>query len=363
MTDRKTMYFFLSCLTTISAKKKHELLRAFGDVESLFSATREEIAFSGVPLSDMQVSEFDALRDEKTLKNLIRKTKECGASFLSEEESAFPEKLREIEDAPTGIFYRGSLPDRESKSVAIVGSRRCSAYGRDCALFFAETLASHGVDIISGMALGIDGYAARGALSGGGKTFAVLGCGVDRCYPLENLDLYRSLQERGGILSERPVGYTPKAYDFPYRNRLISALSDVTLVVEASERSGSLVTADYALKQNRDVFAVPGRISDAMSYGTNRLIRDGAFAATCPEDVLGFLSIASGIGAVRPPSVTLTKEESVVFGFVSAEEKCVEELIRDTSFPVSELLSVLVRLEIKGIVEKTGSGSYRKRIR
>ncbi|MBE6000743.1 MAG: DNA-protecting protein DprA [Sarcina sp.] len=211
-------------------------------------------------------------------------------------EESFPTRLRFIPDPPFGIYCRGPLlppgpppfPGLESPAAAVIGARLASGYGREQARRFSYRMASRGITIISGMARGIDGIAQTAALDAGGRSYAVLGCGVDICYPEENRSLYDRLLQQSGILSEYPPGTPPEARLFPLRNRIISGLADAVLVIEARKKSGTLITVDMALEQGRDVFALPGRVSDSLSDGCNRLIRQGAAPATCPEDLLEY---------------------------------------------------------------------------
>ena len=208
------------------------------------------------------------------------------------EEADYPRRLRQIRSAPRRIFVGGRLPDAQTASGAVIGARKCSSYGREMARLYASALAAAGVQIVSGMAAGIDGIAQRAALSVGGSSVAVLGCGTDVCYPAENRDLYEQLLQKGTILSEYSPGTPPAACYFPARNRIISALADLILVIEARERSGTLITVDFALDQGKDVYALPGRITDGQSMGCNRLIRQGAGIALTPEDILEALDIS-----------------------------------------------------------------------
>jgi len=211
-------------------------------------------------------------------------------------EESFHTRLRFLPDPPFGIYCRGPLlppgpppiPGLESPAAAVIGARLASGYGREQARRFSYRMASRGITIISGMARGIDGIAQTAALDAGGRSYAVLGCGVDICYPEENRSLYDRLLQQSGILSEYPPGTPPEARLFPLRNRIISGLADAVLVIEARKKSGTLITVDMALEQGRDVFALPGRVSDSLSDGCNRLIRQGAAPATCPEDLLEY---------------------------------------------------------------------------
>ena len=215
--------------------------------------------------------------------------------IISRNSDRYPARFEGLSDMPEELYVMGSLPDENAPAVAIVGARMCSRYGHNIAFTFGKKLAEHGVSVISGMALGIDGAAQEGALSGGGKTYAVLGCGVDVCYPRSNKMLYDQIPEHGGILSEFPPGTQPLPYNFPLRNRLISALADVVIVVEARKKSGSLITVDYALEQGRSVYAVPGRVGDALSDGCNYLIAQGAGIAWSVEAVIEELSMQASL--------------------------------------------------------------------
>ena len=237
-----------------------------------------------------------------------------GIRYIRKGEKNFPEKLLELQDCPDGIYVKGSLPDPEKKTVAIVGARMCTAYGRATASHFARELAANDVQIISGLALGIDGAAHQGALLAGGATFGVLAGGVDICYPRGNIELYTKMNGRSGILSEESCGCPPLAGLFPKRNRIISALSDLVLVVEARQRSGSLITADFAMEQGKDIFAIPGRLDDELSKGCNDLIFQGAGLANSPESLLEILgkSTKKSDNSKKYVQNVLAREENMV---------------------------------------------------
>lgn len=218
-----------------------------------------------------------------------------GIRFVSEDEEEYPNKLKDIPDAPCAVYYIGKLPEENKKTIAMIGARNCSEYGKAMARQFGEILAGAGVQIVSGMARGIDGIGQQAALDMGGYSLAVLGCGVDICYPPDNRMLYDRLIEQGGICSEYPPGIQPRAALFPPRNRIISGLCDGVLVIEAKERSGTLITVDMALEQGREVYALPGRVTDAMSRGCNELIRQGAELVLSPQDMLRGLEPDSGV--------------------------------------------------------------------
>lgn len=214
-----------------------------------------------------------------------------GIRHITRDEGSFPERLLGIPGSPSELWLIGSLPPAGTRAVAIVGARRATSHGKWMAEKLAADLAAEGICIISGMAEGIDGASHLGALGAGGYTLAVLGTGVDVCYPRINLGLYRRISETGGIISEYPPGSGAQSFSFPARNRIISGLSDLVIVVEARERSGSLITVSHALAQGRDVMAVPGRPDDPCSAACNRLIREGAGCCTCARDVLEYLEV------------------------------------------------------------------------
>lgn len=257
------------------------------------------------------------------------------------------------------LFVRGALPADEQKTAAIVGARICTAYGKSQAAFFAQVLAANGVAVISGLACGIDAAAHEGALRGKGKTFAVLGCGVDICYPKQNYPLMRRMLENGGgVLSEFPPGAEPLPWHFPIRNRVISALADVVLVIEAKEKSGSLITADYALEQGKTVFALPGRTTDATSRGCNRLIAQGAEIAISPETILEELGVKKAGTKRAAPRPRYGKEAEMVLKTLAAEPQNLAQLAGSTGIPLQELTGILLALEIDGVIAENPPGVY-----
>ena len=303
------------------------------------------------------------------------KLKEKGICFVSMEDSWFPNRLREIPDAPYGLYYIGSLPAEDAPSVAIVGARNCSGYGREQARIFAEKCAAYGISVISGMARGIDGVAGKAAAERGNRSYAVLGCGVDVIYPYENKDLYCLLKERGGIISENVPGTQPKANLFPKRNRLISGLSDAVIVIESRRRSGTIITVDSALEQGRDVFALPGRVSDALSDGCNLLISQGATIACSPDTVIEHFYGVSDSGtdlyekkrkARNHRREELSGIEAILFdvlGYGDIMEtdfliKRIESIIGKT-IDAEEFAACMMSLQMRGLAQEIGFGHYK----
>lgn len=284
--------------------------------------------------------------------------------YYGKEDSRYPRRLSVLERMPVGLYVKGNLPFEDCPSVAIAGARMCSAYGKEQAFLYARILAEHGVQIISGLAYGIDASAHEGALAGGGKTFAVLGCGVDICYPKENYPLYRRILEQGGgVISEFPCGSPPEAWHFPVRNRIISGLSDVVLIAEARKKSGSLITADYAMEQGKAVFALPGRVQDALSQGCNYLLYQGAGVAYSPECILEELGITcQRKKEIRKklPQKYLKKEIQKVYDCLACIPKSIGQLNAETALQMPELSKILLYLQVEGLVEESPRNYWRK---
>ena len=274
-------------------------------------------------------------------------------------DSRFPERLREIPESPGCIYLKGRLPDPVEMTVGIIGARDGTEYGKKVARTLAKELSEYGISIISGMAYGIDTAAHEGALLGGGKTYAVLGCGVDICYPAINKKLYSKIQEEGGIISEYPEGSPPLPHHFVARNRLIAGLSDILIVVEAKERSGTFITVDRALEQGKQVFVVPGRITDPLSRGCNRLLMEGASLCLSKEDILSCFSIEAGKDNEKKPN--LKGEEKRIYNALDLEGKHIDALYKELGIPLQSLYSVLVKMEIEGYCESFSSSYYRKK--
>ena len=296
------------------------------------------------------------------MKNSINNELPEGIRYISKEDKAFPEKLLELHDCPKGIYVRGNLPDPSKKSVAIVGARMCSAYGRATASYFARVLAAHDIQIISGLALGIDGAAHEGALMARGKTFAVMAGGCDIIYPRSHVGLYENIRTTGGIISEEPCGYPPIAKMFPKRNRIISILADIVLVVEARAKSGSLITADFAAEQGRDIFAVPGRLEDELSRGCNELIEQGAGIAISPErmlEIMGKNPKKSDNSKIFMQNV-LAREENMVYSCLSLQPQSLEKLCSDTNLPIQCVTEAVMLLQLKGLAKEIGRNRYVK---
>lgn len=346
--------FWLSNLPGIGLRTLQRLIRHFGNAESVSNAScheLERVAGLSAPCRDKILDREGRRRSQKSWMDL-QKQEIHYISFFHEK---YPKLLRNLCDAPKHLYVKGRLPDVSKCSVGIIGARECTMYGRDMARMFGYRLAEAGVQVISGMARGIDGWAHQGALESGGSTYAVLGCGVDICYPAVHRRLYDSICRQGGILSELPVGTTARAGFFPMRNRIISGLSDGILIVEAREKSGSLITADAALEQGRDVFVIPGRIGDELSVGCNRLIRQGAVPVLSPSDILDYYGIS-------PQKVlddgNMQSWEREILHMLAEQPVHMSELAQKTGVCQADLMRRLIKWKKEGRIREISRGYF-----
>ena len=273
----------------------------------------------------------------------------------------YPERLRPLNNMPDTLYYIGRFPEDDRPTAAIVGARMCSAYGRIQAFNYGKFLSENGVQVISGMAAGIDAEGHKGALEGGTPTFAVLGNGVDICYPASSRSIYRRIPEKnGGIISEYPPGTEGRAYHFPARNRIISGLADVVVVVEAKEKSGSLITAACALEQGKTVYAVHGAVNDELSRGCHKLIYDGAGIAYSPEILLDEwgLSVKKKTNLRRKTKLGLETDLDLVYSCLDLRPKNLDQIIRKTDLSPGKTAGILTQLTLMGLVRETGRQYY-----
>lgn len=303
---------------------------------------------------------------------MLAAVEEPGMEIICKDDEPYPDCLRGIPRSPFALFCQGRLELLARPCVAVVGSRRCSSYGRETARQMAAALSGAGITVVSGLARGIDGAAHEGALQGPGSTIAVLGCGIDRVYPAENRPLFARIAEKGLLVSDYPPGTEPKAEHFPARNRIISGLSRGVLVVEAQARSGALITVDLALEQGRDVMAIPGSIYSGTSAGTHGLIKQGARLVTCLEDILD----ETGLQAVRPFECEggepagkvvpdradaglrhINNDQRRITEWLESGPLSLDELIALSGWEIGRLAQSLLQLEITGLV-KSRPGNY-----
>ncbi|MGQ9646241.1 MAG: DNA-processing protein DprA [Thermodesulfobacteriota bacterium] len=332
----------------------NRLLERFGTPEAVFQASLEEL----LQIEGMGEKMAREIRkgpvEEKVRKELVL-LKQVGAKVMTIRDASYPARLKEIYDPPPLLYVRGNLEEEDGLALAIVGSRKTTPYGRWITEKISEELARQGITIVSGLARGIDSFAHWGALSGGGRTIAVLGSGVDVVYPPENRSLYHKILNQGAVLSEFPMGSPPEAGHFPKRNRIISGLSIGVVVVQASADSGSLITANYALEQGREVFAVPGNVGSESSRGTHQLIKDGAKLVESGEDILEEIlpqwrKEKEAAQEVERPARDLTEEEKVLYECLGETPLHIDVLIRKSAFDPGKVSSLLLNLELKGLI-------------
>jgi DNA processing protein len=333
------------------------LLERFGSPEAVLAASRNELEkVEGVgPALSRNISQARKKIDAKAEMKLAEK---LGVKIISAASEDYPKSLRRIFDPPLVLYVKGALKEEDALAMAIVGSRRASYYGKNQAERLAGSLAKMGFTIVSGMAWGIDSAAHRGALSAGGRTIAVLGSGLSKPYPKGNENLLAEIAKSGAAVSEFPLNFPPRAENFPRRNRLISGLCLGVVVVEAAERSGSLITARWAMEQGREVFAVPGPIDSVTSRGTHRLIKDGAKLVERVEDVIEELGPLAEVLAPlaeeeKRQTGSLKPEEAKILEALSpSEPKSIEEIIGKTGLSAQAASSVLMVLELKKLVRQ-----------
>ncbi len=290
----------------------------------------------------------------------LKKLEKYGVRILTPTNKKYPRLLKEIYDFPQILYYLGDVSAFSKFSLAIVGSRKYTSYGKEITEYFSRELAEMQLTIISGLALGIDALAHRAAVDASGRTIAVLGCGLDYIYPPTNRKLAKEILRSGGlILSEYPLGSGPLRHHFPCRNRIISGLSLGVLVIEAAEKSGSLLTANYALEQNREVFAIPGNIFSLKSAGCHQLIKSGAKLVNKPQDILTELEIKNVKEYKEAKKITPdSKEEEIILNFLKEVPREINHIIKKLDLPVSRVNSFLTIMEMKGKIKNLGNGLY-----
>ncbi len=293
-------------------------------------------------------------RNKDSYFKTVMEMEQRGIRFISQNSLEYPGELMRCIEPPLGLFVKGKLPQERRKTVAIVGSRNCSPYGKRYAREIAMELAQNGVQIVSGMARGIDGLAQEAVLSCGGMTFAVLAGGADVIYPPEHKYLYQRIVGSGGVISEYPPGTEPQKGMFPRRNRIISGLSEAVIIIEAREQSGSFITADYALDQGKDIYVLPGRIDDPLSAGCNKYIKQGAQIISSIEELVDELGLKNSTKSKseKVDKLSLEKEEALVYSCLRLTPKRVDEIINETKLDLFKVIEIISKLEELGMIEE-----------
>jgi DNA processing protein len=334
----------------------------FGDATGALFASRQQLeAVNGVAAG--VIERLVGFSNWVEVELELRRVLAAGARVVPYCDPAYPPRLRTIADPPMVLYVKGDLHPENEKAVAVVGSRSASEYGRRMASELARGLVSYGFTVVSGMARGIDGAAHEAALEAGGRTIAVLGCGVDRAYPPEHEPLYRRIIQQGAVVSELPIGTRPAAFNFPARNRVISGLSAGVVVVEATEKSGSLITAALALDQGREVFGVPGEAGASRSRGTHRLIRNGAKLVETVEDIVEEIApqlprMPRSQPAERALPGNVPPETRAILALARNGSTHVDEIIAQTGLPAAKVAEVLLRLELGGFIRQLPGNRY-----
>jgi len=361
--DLKEWIWFAN-LKGIATRKKAELLRLFNSPAEIYKADAIELAKTGV-LNRDNITAVLSKEYRDTVDRTIEEIDKKNINVITLNSSTYPELLKNICDPPVCLYVKGKLYADEL-SIAVVGSRRASGYGITVAKKISGELAQSNICVISGMARGIDTAAHVGALSVKGRTIAVLGCGIDLVYPPENKKLMEQIIEYGAVISEYPPGVEPAPHHFPVRNRIVSGMSVGVLVVEAGEKSGSLITAQLALEQGRDVYALPGNVISINSKGTNKLIQDGAKLVTSVQDILDELHWYKNFNTKNVHfennskiNSSLDNDEKDVFELLSFESLYIDEIQKKLSINMPLLHSILLSLEMKGLIKRDPGGKYR----
>lgn len=363
------LWYWFTNIHGIGRITRNRLLQRFGSPEEIYNASRdsiEKIDFLGESSKKQLLS-----GRTRSLEKEYAKLKEKSVYFTHINSCNYPKRLREIPDYPHSLYMRGNSSYNpgivfDMPSAAIVGSRKCSKYGYETAYKVGYQLAVNNIAVVSGMARGIDSAAQRGCVDAGGVSVAVLGCGVDICYPKENINLFTHIQNRGIILSEYPMGTVPRSGLFPERNRIISGLSDVVIVIEAGEKSGTFITVDMALEQGKEVYVVPGRITDELSRGCNSLIKQGAQMFTGAHEVIEYIFRMHGMKYKEQgidkkyDNTTLPdgESESRIYKVINMLPKHIDDIAKEAGLDIEKTMRIIGKLEYHNLIKHTDNNHY-----
>lgn len=357
----KLFAFWLCNLQGIGNRKIDRLLEYFGSPEAVFYGKESHFA----QIQNLNQKDRERLAGLHSLGELEKQYENAhrqGISFAYREEEGYPQRLKQLEDMPYGIFYKGRLPLQEVPCVAVVGARNASYEGRQLADKFGYELAENGIQVVSGMARGIDIAAQRGAMKAAcGRTYGVMGTGIDICYPGEHIESYMLMQENGGVISEFPLKSPALPFHFPMRNRIISGLSDGILVIEAGKGSGSLITAEIGLEQGREIFVVPGNLMNSKYEGGNELLKNGAALVTKVQDILDGLGLFYDCDVIerkKKINVMLETTEKIVYASLSLEPVHISQIAQKTGLELSSAMETLFSLQGKQLVQTVGNNYF-----
>jgi len=360
MREESLLLVALNMIPDLGSIKIQRLAEKFKNISEFMKADAGE--FLEVPGIGEKISEKIIMYRSKIKPyRELEKANKLNVKIVTLYDDAYPEYLKQIYDPPPVLYIKGNERVLKDKAIAIVGSRKASTYGKRVAINFARELASMNINIISGMARGIDSFAHKGAIEAGGPTTAVFGCGIDIVYPPENEDLMNQIVKYGCVVSSFPLETAPLLANFPARNRIISGLTLGTLVVEAAEKSGSLITADFSLEQGREVFAIPGNIFSPYSRGTHKLIKQGAKLVESVDDILEELGLEKQDKIIKGEKINLqnlTDTEKLIYELIDHHPIHMEELIKNSQINPSNISAILTRLELMGLILALPGGYY-----
>lgn len=350
----------LSAFIPFGPKRIELLTGYFGSAKKVWNSSSKKLLQVGT--NEKTVAAFETFRKAFGIESYLKKLEKLKIEFVVRDDKNYPENLKDLDNAPMVLYIRGKLKAEDTNAVAVVGSRKMTSYGREVTEKFSSELANFGITIVSGLARGIDTAAHKGALSVGGRTIAVLGCGLDSVYPPENTQLASEIIEKeSAVVSEYPLGHPALPINFASRNRIVSGLSKAVLVVEGAEKSGTLLTASSAADQGRTVFAVPGQITSPLSAAPLFLLKNGAKIATEPSDILEELDIQVKVDREKIEKVMpSTKEETELLEILTNEPLHLDEVARISSLDTPSVSARLTIMELKGLVKNMGGGVYRK---
>ncbi len=347
----KDYLIWLKSIPGIGNKTAEALIQFFGSAQYIFQAS-EPTLYECRRINQNIIHNIIQNRKIEKIHKLIHDIHKYEIDVLDRDDPEYPVNLKHIYDPPSILYKKGEILKSDKNAVAIVGARKASPYGKWAAYSLAGDLAKRGITVISGMAYGIDTEAHKGALEYGGKTIAVLGCGLDICYPKSNVHLMKQIENKGTLLSEYPIGTKPFPGNFPARNRIISGLAKGVVVVEAAVKSGSLITVEFALEQGKEVFAVPGNINSSLSEGTNRLIKEGAKLVSCVEDILEELDIET-IDVSEPVEIELSPLELKIYQIINQNQPIhMQNLLKESRLSIDQINGIVTVLQLKGLIQQ-----------
>lgn len=349
----------LNAINNLGPSRIRKLISYFGSAGNVLKAPLDDLMECNLLFPTTVENIFNFSKD-KFIEGEYNLMRHKGISFMTVSNAAWPCSLDQYEDSPVVLYIKGDPHCLKQMSVALVGSRAASFYGRKSAKAFAQAFVQEGLLVVSGLARGIDTAAHQGCLEAGGKTIAVIGCGFNYMYPKENHSLMESISKEGAVVSEFPCAVAPLKQNFPWRNRVISALSLATVVIEAGRQSGALITADYAIAQNKDVFVLPSNVDNETALGSNQLIQDGARVALNPEDVLCQIKVDYKIKGVKKskPMLLLSDEQERVFPYISYSPIHLEDLALQSGINIPNLMNIALSLELKHLIRQLPGQYY-----